>query len=202
MVCVVPVDSEGKEIEKFKSNEWKFTMPLLEKPELIEPIDNQKDVSLTPTFKWKYKDENYIDLYRLYVVDGESNKEVFKIQINRGEVKKETLTQGFYYTLPSDKKLKPGKTYFWNVEALKYSVNGKLSANIKGDKRTLLQRKRVHHLQLNLKRMKKLKIKPKKMKRLQKIQIIQKKMLKQIQDLLQQLNPPKLKKLENYLFLL
>ena len=140
---VVPVDSEGKEIEKFKSNEWKFTMPLLEKPELIEPKDNQNDVSLTPTFKWKYKDENYIDLYRLYVVDGESNKEVFKIQINRGEVKKETLTQGFYYTLPSDKKLEPGKTYFWNIEALKYSVNGKLSANIKGDKRTFTTKKGI-----------------------------------------------------------
>jgi len=139
---VVPVDSEGKEIEKFKSNEWKFTMPLLEKPELIEPKDNQNDVSLTPTFKWKYKDENYIDLYRLYVVDGESGKEVFgAIEIKKAEVKKETLTQGFYYTLPSDKKLKPGKTYFWNIEALKYSVNGKLSANIKGDKRTFTTKK-------------------------------------------------------------
>jgi len=142
MVCVVPVDSEGKEIEKFKSNEWNFKMLPLEKPELIEPTDNQKDVSLTPTFKWKYKDENYIDLYRLYVVDGESGKEVFgAIEIKKAEVKKETLTQGFYYTLPSDKKLKPGKTYFWNIEALKYSVNGKLSANIKGDKRTFTTKK-------------------------------------------------------------
>ena len=152
---VVPVDSEGKEIEKFKSNEWKFTMPLLEKPELIEPKDNQNDVSLTPTFKWKYKDENYIDRYILYIVDDEaSEKEIIKLEINKNSksVKRDSsvLSYSLPFAKPSDpaflevdkwEPLSPDKTYIWNVEALKYSVNGKLSANIKGDKRTFTTKK-------------------------------------------------------------
>ena len=131
---VIPIDSKGEEVKKYKSDEWKFTTPPLEKPELIEPAPNQKDVSLTPTFKWKYKDEDSIDEFRLYIrEDGEGTPLLVRKEFKAKELKKDPSTQEFSYTLSSDEKLSYNITYIWNIEALKYSINGRFQTNIKGE---------------------------------------------------------------------
>jgi len=134
---VVPVNSKGKELTNNESNEWKFTTPPLEKPELIEPAPNQKNVSLTPTFKWKAKDEDSIDAFKLYVrEEGEEKPLLDGKEFKAKELKKDSSTQEFSYLLSPNEKLDYNKTYIWNIEVVKHSINGKFQINIKGDKRT------------------------------------------------------------------
>ncbi len=134
---VVPVNSKGKELNNNKSNKWNFTTPPLEKPELTEPANNQKNVSLNPTFKWKAKDEDSIDEFRLYVREEDEGKPLLvRKEFKTKELKKDSSTQEFSYSLSPNEKLDHDKTYIWNIEVVKHSINGKFQINIKGEGKT------------------------------------------------------------------
>jgi protein phosphatase len=134
---VVPVNSKGKELNNNKSNKWNFTTPPLEKPELTEPANNQKNVSLNPTFKWKAKDEDSIDEFRLYVREEDEGKPLLvRKEFKTKELKKDSSTQEFSYLLSPNEKLDYNKTYIWNIEVVKHSINGKFQINIKGEGKT------------------------------------------------------------------